>query len=302
MADFRILLYYAFAPVSDPASFAAEHFARCEELGLKGRVIVAEEGINGTVSGTTEACETYMAELAATPGFEDIEFKIDEADGHAFRRLTVKHRAEIVTLGVPLEVPVHERTGGYLEPDEWREMMRREDVVIVDGRNDYESDLGRFEGAICPPLGNFREFPEWLREHKPELDGKTILTYCTGGIRCEKLTAWMLQEGFSNVFQLHGGIVQYGKDPSTQGEGFEGVNVVFDDRVVASAGDRARPATSCCRCGAATINFVNCANVDCNKRLLMCESCEAESERTCDETCRSVSRKRAKGGKLSHAL
>lgn len=298
MAAYRVLLYYHFAPLAEPETFAQRHLEQCHELGLRGRIIVAEEGINGTVSGTADVCEAYMAGLRAVPGFESIQFKIDETDAHAFKRLSVKCRAEIVTLGEPLEQPVHQRTGGYLSPSEWREAMHRPDVVILDGRNDYESELGRFSGAICPPLGNFREFPEWLREHRAELEGKTILTYCTGGIRCEKLTAWMLQEGFRDVFQLHGGIVNYGKDPATQGEGFEGVNVVFDDRVVVPAGERATPINACARCGESTTNYVNCANVDCNKRMLMCEACENETERTCSVACLQSERKRPKGGRL----
>jgi UPF0176 protein len=293
--DFRVLLYYWFTRIEDPRTFAEQHFARAEELGLKGRILIAAEGINGTVSGTAEACQAYMDELSADPRFHGIEFKVDEADQHAFKALHVRIRPEIITLGKPLSTPVHERTGPYLQPAEWKEMMEREDVVVLDGRNAYESELGRFKNAICPPVQNFRDLPDWILNHREELEGKTILTYCTGGIRCEKLTAWMLAEGFKDVYQLHGGIVMYGKDEATQGEGFEGVNVVFDERIAVPVGPKAEVVTTCRECGQPSANYVNCANVECNLRMIQCPACEAETGRCCSEACRQAPRKREKG-------
>lgn len=295
---FQVLLYYLFVPIEDVELFADEHRSLCERLGLKGRIIIATEGINGTVSGSTESCAAYMEAVRADPRFKDIEFKIDDAPEIAFKKLFVRVRPEIITLGLPLDRPVHEETGPRLTPAEWRAMMEREDVVIVDGRNDYESELGHFRGAICPPVESFRELPAWFLENRDKLAGKTMLTYCTGGIRCEKLTAWLRQEGFGDVYQLHGGIVMYGKDPETQGELFEGVNVVFDDRVVVSAGERSTLITHCRECGELSANYVNCANVLCNKRIILCPACEVHTERCCSDECRNSDTRREKGKKL----
>lgn len=301
MKPYRVLLYYCFTKIDDPAAFTEDHRALCESLGLKGRILIAEEGINGTCSGPIDACEQYMAALAGDSRFEGIEFKIDEADEHAFKKLFVRLRPEIITLGERVEGRVEERTGHHLDPVEWQRMMDKEDVVILDGRNDYEHEVGRFRGSIRPPVESFKEFPGWLRANRELFDNKRILTYCTGGIRCEKLSAWMLQEGFKDVFQLHGGIVEYAKHPETQGEGFEGINVVFDDRVAVPAGERASELTRCRECGTPTINYVNCANVLCNDRILLCEKCEEATGRTCSEACRNAPLLRHKDAKLKRA-
>lgn len=298
---YSVLLYYCFTDLHEAEAYTEEHRAKCQELGLKGRVLIAREGINGTVCGLTSACEQYMQWLSQDPRFDGIEFKVDDASEHVFKKLIVKHRPEVITLGTELEQPVHQRTGTRLSPTEWHEMMGREDVVLLDGRNTYESSMGRFQGAICPPVEAFRDLPAWIEEHKSELEGKKVLTYCTGGIRCEKLTAWMLQAGFKHVYQLHGGIVNYAKDPQTRGEGFEGVNVVFDDRVAVPAGEKAAIVTVCRECGTSTANYVNCANVECNIRIVLCASCEAEVARTCSRECREAPRKRLKNLRLSES-
>ncbi len=295
---FKVLLYYWFCEIDDPVTFAHEHRALCERLNLHGRILVAEEGINGSVSGSPSACDAYQQALLADPRFAEMEFKVEECEGHTFKGMYVRVRAEIITLGLPLANPVHEVTGQHLSPAEWLSKMSEDDVVLLDGRNDYESTVGRFKGALCPPVENFREFPAWLEAHREELKGKQILTYCTGGIRCEKLSSWMLANGFENVYQLHGGIVSYAQNPETEGEGFEGVNVVFDDRVVTSAGPRSTPLTKCRECGELCANYVNCANVLCNDRMIMCPSCEVATERCCSSACRSSDSRREKGQKL----
>lgn len=289
----QVLLYYWFTEIEFPLDFAMVHRAKCEELELRGRILIATEGINGTVSGPVASCEAYQAWLKSDARFAGMEFKIDPHDGHAFRALHIRVRPEIITMG--REVKGH--PAPHLSPAEWRERMGREDTVLIDGRNAYESELGHFEGALCPPIQNFRELPDWLEEHRDELAGKQILTYCTGGIRCEKLTAWMLQSGFENVYQLDGGIVKYGQDPATAGEGFLGTNVVFDERVQVSAGDRAVPLTACRECGTECSNYVNCANVECNLRMILCPACEEQTQRCCSDECRGAPRQRLKGKK-----
>lgn len=288
------LLYYCFAPVNDPNELARQQREICEALELRGRIIVASEGINGTVSGSSEACAQYREDLRKV--FPEIEFKIDEVEGHVFKALSVKVREEIITMGVALETPVHEKTGRHLSPAEWREAIQQDDVVILDGRNDYESELGHFEGALLPPLESFRDFPAWILAHRKELEGKRILTYCTGGVRCEKLSAWMIQEGFEEVFQLDGGIVKYGKE--TDGRGFVGMNVVFDDRVLVPPTPQHEPITKCRVCGTLSANYVNCANVRCNLRMILCPSCEEVTQRCCSDACRQAPSLRAKNAKL----
>ncbi len=290
---YEVLLYYWFTTIEDPEGFADEHRELCTRLGLRGRILVAREGLNGTVSGTAEACAEYRLQVENDARFIGIEWKIDPVEDHVFKKLFVRVRDEIITLGIP----TGPRTGTHLSPSEWREMLDDPDVVLVDGRNAYESELGAFRGALRPPVQNFREFPDWIEAHRDQLADKKILTYCTGGIRCEKLSAWMLDAGFENVFQLHGGIVNYAHDPATQGEDFEGVNVVFDERVVASAGPRSTITTTCRECGVVSANYVNCANVECNLRMIQCPDCEKKLGRSCSPECRIAPRRRQKGKK-----
>lgn len=292
MPRYAVLLYYKFQAIADAAEYALAHRILCEELELRGRVLVAPEGINGTVSGELDRTEAYK--IALSGDFPGIEFKEDFADEHAFKKLIVKARHEIISLGVtPKSAPAP-----TLEPEAWRARLDDENVVLLDGRNNYESELGRFQNAVCPDVESFRDFPAWLEANEGLLRGKTILTYCTGGIRCEKLSAYLLDRGHKDVFHLRGGICTYAQDPVTQGEGFEGVNVVFDERVVVSAGDKAKPLTACRECGEQTTNYVNCANVICNRRLILCTSCEQATERCCSEPCRQAPNRREKGAKL----
>lgn len=296
---YRVLLYYKFVHLADPQEFADRQLQLCRLLGLKGRIIIAEEGLNGTVSGPRDKTDLYMAAVRAHPLFSDIQFKIDEVNEHAFRRLSVKVRDEIVTLGLPA-VKAYEKTGEHLSPPEFLRAMEEEDVLLVDGRNDYEYDLGHFRGAVRPPLETFKEFPEWIDRELAGNQDRKILTYCTGGIRCEKLTALLMDKGFTNVYQLHGGIVEYGKHPETRGKLFDGQCFVFDDRIaveVNSAGDK-QVVGKCYHCGEACEIYVNCANVECNRLYLSCDDCTASTERCCSEACKSADRHRAAGQKL----
>jgi UPF0176 protein len=296
--SYQVLLYYGFAQVDDPQDYAAATREICAYLGLKGRILIASEGINGTVSGPTEATERFIAWVHRDPRFADVWFKKDPSEDHVFSKLFVRVKPEIITLGVDLEKPPTELTGAYMTPAEWRDALDDENTVVLDGRNKYESDMGHFKGAICPPLESFREFPDWILEHKDLFEGKRILTYCTGGIRCEKLSAWMIQAGFEDVYQLHGGIVAHGQDPEVSGEGFEGVNVVFDDRIVIPVGEKAQVITTCRECETRTANYVNCSNVVCNERMILCPDCEVKVDRCCSDECRASEVKREKGQKL----
>lgn len=215
---FTVLLYYKFVKVDNAEQFAQEHLAYCKELGIKGRILIADEGINGTLSGTPEQAEKYMNDLRANPLFSDIVFKIDTSDQHVFKKMFVRYKKELVTFRYEdSELDPNVIGGKRLSPKEWHDYLQREDVIILDGRNGYEFDIGHFRGAIRPEVESFREFPEWIRENMKDLKDKPILTYCTGGIRCEKLSGFLIEEGFQDVYQLEGGIVTYGQDEEVKG-------------------------------------------------------------------------------------
>ncbi|WP_019392144.1 rhodanese-related sulfurtransferase [Priestia filamentosa] len=289
--QYRVLLYYQYVKIENPEEFTAEHLAFCKELGLLGRILVADEGINGTVSGTVEQTEQYMKKMHADPRFADMVFKIDEEDEHAFQKMHVRYRPELVNLQLNKDINPHELTGKYLEPKEFYEQMQDDNTLVIDARNDYEYDVGHFRGAIRPDIRTFRELPDWIKENKEMLDGKKILTYCTGGIRCEKFSGWLVREGFEDVSQLHGGIVTYGKDPEVQGQLWDGQCYVFDKRLTVPVnrvehvivGKDYFSGEPCER-------YVNCANPECNKQIICSEENEHKYMRGCTHECRVTPR------------
>lgn len=287
---YNVLLYYQFVPIADPEAFAIEHRALCESLELRGRILVATEGLNGTVSGTKEACDAYRAAMHADPRFASMVFKIDEVEGHTFKKMFVRVKQELVTFRADLPSNPNEVTGTRLSPAEWKERLERGDAIVIDGRTDYEFDIGHFRGAIRPDVESFREFPTWIREHLGDRKNTPILTYCTGGIRCEKLTAFMIHEGFKDVYQLDGGIVTYGKDPETRGSLWDGKCYVFDERIAVEinhSGDK-RIVGTCLHCGGPTETYLNCANLLCNRQHLVCDECDAQFQQCCSVECMEV--------------
>lgn len=292
-STYRVLLYYKYVPVEDPETFAVEHLKACKEIGLKGRILVGAEGINGTCSGTIEQTDAYMNLLKQDERFADMVIKIDEADGHAFKKMHVRVREEIVNLSLAEDINPNELTGKRLSPEDWFKKMQEEDTIIIDARNDYEFDLGHFRGAVRPDIENFRDLPEWIRDNKEQFEGKKILTYCTGGIRCEKFSGWLVREGFEDVSQLHGGIATYGKDPVAQGQLWDGQMYVFDERIAVPinqveqviVGRDHFDGTPCER-------YVNCANPECNAKIITSEENEHLYMRSCSDECRTHPRNR----------
>lgn len=288
---YQVLLYYNYVDIDDPETFAAEHLEFCKKLGLRGRILVAKEGINGTVSGTVEQTETYMQTMHADPRFADMVFKIDEHDGHAFKKMHVRPRKELVTLRLEEDINPRELTGKYLSPKEFYEAMQDENTVILDARNDYEYDVGHFRGAIRPDIKTFRELPQWVKENRELLEGKRILTYCTGGIRCEKFSGWLIREGFEDVSQLHGGIVTYGKDPEVKGALWDGMCYVFDERITVPINQVEHKVVGVDYFdGQPCERYVNCANPECNKQILCSEENEHKYLRGCSHECRTSPR------------
>lgn len=291
--EYRVLLYYKYVQIENAEETANEHRQFCNDLGLKGRIIIAAEGINGTVSGTIEQTDAYMQYMEAHPLFSGTIFKIDEASEHAFKKMKVRFRNELVTLRLEDDINPHVLTGKHLKPKEFFEQMQKEDTVVIDARNDYEYDLGHFRGAVRPDILNFRDLPQWIRENKEQFEGKKILTYCTGGIRCEKFSGWMLQEGFEDVSQLDGGIVTYGKDPEVKGELWDGQLYVFDERISVPVNQKEHVVVGKdYYTGEPCERYVNCANPECNRKILCSEENEHKHLRSCSHECRVHPRNR----------
>lgn len=285
--DYRVLLYYQYVPIEDGETFAQKHLADCKELGLKGRILVADEGINGTVSGTIEQTNAYMELMKNDPRFSTTIFKIDEAEQNAFKKMHVRYRPELVNLSLEDDVNPLELTGAYLDPKEFREAMLDENTVVIDARNDYEFDLGHFRGAIRPEIRSFRELPQWIRDNKEQFMEKRVLTYCTGGIRCEKFSGWLVREGFKDVGQLHGGIATYGKDPEVQGDLWDGQMYVFDSRIAVPINQKEHVIVGRDWFdGSPCERYINCGNPECNRQMLASEENEAKYLGACSHECR----------------
>jgi UPF0176 protein len=285
--NYRVLLFYKYVNIEDPEYFAKKHLKFCKELGVKGRVLVATEGLNGTISGTVEQTTAYMHHLHSNPLFSDMEFKVDDVDGHAFKRISVKPRSEIVTLKLENDVNPNHITGNYLEPKEFYEAMQGDNVIIIDARNDYEYDVGHFRNAIKPDVKAFRDLPQWIQDNLSEHKEKKILTYCTGGIRCEKFSGWLVREGFQDVNQLHGGIVKYGKDEEVKGSNWEGKCFVFDDRMAVSINRKEDIIVGkCCHCSKPEDRYVNCKDTTCDKLHIACDECFEQYEGYCSDECK----------------
>ncbi|HEY0895455.1 MAG TPA: rhodanese-related sulfurtransferase [Sphingobacteriaceae bacterium] len=296
MTRYQTLLYYCYSTIENAEQFAADHLSFCKSLGLVGRIIVADEGLNGTVSGTVEACNEYMTAVHADPRFSRTEFKIDDVEEPSFIKMHCRYKAEIVHSGLrdPHIINPEQKTGIHLEPKEFLEMKDREDVVILDVRSNYELSLGRFKNAVTLDIENFRDFPAKINELAQYKD-KKILTYCTGGIKCEKASALLLHEGFKDVYQLHGGIIKYGKEAG--GKDFEGKCYVFDNRVAVEVNSVNPVVISQCRnCSKVTAKMINCANPECNEHFTQCDECGWTLDGCCSKECMEHPRKRPYDG------
>ena len=237
---------YEFRALEDPAALQGELRALGARLGLCGTLIVAPEGINGTVAGPRAAIDELRAALRGA-GFARLEYKESGAQERPFKRFKVRLKAEIVTLGVP--VTPRERVGHYVEPGDWNALLADPEVVVVDTRNRYEVRAGTFQGALDPGLDSFREFPAWLDAHAGDLAGKRVAMFCTGGIRCEKSTSLLLERGFTDVLHLRGGILKYLEQVPEGESRWEGECFVFDGRVTVGHGLQGGEAAMCHSCG-----------------------------------------------------
>jgi len=265
---YSILLYYCYTQIENPEEFREQHHRFCLDNNLRGRIIIASEGLNGSVSGLQADCKAYIQEVEADPRFAGIEFKVEAHDKMAFAKLHVRVKAETVHVGLP-HIDPNVQTGTYVEPEEFKEILKDQpdDTVILDVRSNYEHNLGKFKNAMTLDIENFRDFPEKVKELNI-LKKKKVITYCTGGIKCEKASAFLLDQGFENVHQLHGGIIKYGIESG--GEDFEGACYVFDNRIGAQVNSvNPKVISKCYITDEPTERMVNCANPHCNIHVPM---------------------------------
>ena len=285
MAISKILLYYRFTPIADPTAVMLWQRDLCESLGLRGRILISEHGINGTVGGDMDACKKYVRKTKEYPGFKDMEFKWSEGGAEDFPRLSVKVREEIVSFGAPGELKVDENGvvggGTHLQPEEVNRLVEEkgDDVVFFDGRNAMEAQIGKFKGAVVPDVDTTHDFIAELESGKYDwMKDRPVVSYCTGGIRCEVLSSLMINRGFNEVYQIDGGIVRYGEKYGNKGL-WEGSLYVFDERMHVEFGDDAAQLGHCVLCESPTNTFVNCINEDtCRRQVLLCADCSAKTE------------------------
>lgn len=293
----KILLYYKFTPIADPKAIMLWQRDLCESLGLKGRILISEHGINGTVGGEMDDCKRYIKKTREYPGFKDISFKWSEGGADDFPRLSVKVRDEIVAFGAVDELKVDENgvVGGgvHLKPEEVNKLVEeRDDVVFFDGRNAMEAQIGKFRNAVVPDVTTTHDFIDELESGKYDwMKDKPVVSYCTGGIRCEILSALMKNRGFEEVYQIDGGIVRYGEKFGNEGL-WDGSLYVFDKRMhMEFAGGDVKQLGHCVHCGAGTNDFHNCANEpECRKQVLICPDCweKPELHHCGDPSCKAV--------------
>jgi len=228
--SFTVAALYRFAPFDDPAALRAPLLALCEERGIKGTLLLAREGVNGTIAGTADGVAAVVDHIRALPGCADLDIKYSAAAAMPFGRMKVRLKKEIVTMKVPGVDPARE-VGAYVAPAEWNAVVDDPDTVVIDTRNDFEVGYGSFDGAVNPHTKSFGDFPGWWRANADQFAGKRIAMFCTGGIRCEKSTAFLKSEGVDDVVHLKGGILAYLEQmPETESR-WHGSCFVFDERV-----------------------------------------------------------------------
>ena len=234
---YTVAALYCFTPFKDPAATREPLLAICEEAGTKGTLLLAHEGINGTIAGSDNAIGAVVDHIRSLPGCERLEVKYSTASEAPFARMKVRLKREIVTMGEP-EVDPRASVGRYVAPEDWNALISDPDTVVIDTRNDYEVAVGTFEGAVDPETTSFREFPKWFRDNREELlEGKKkVAMFCTGGIRCEKSTSFLRGEGVDEVFHLKGGILKYLETVPQEESKWHGDCFVFDERVTVKHG------------------------------------------------------------------
>lgn len=275
----KILLYYKFTPINDTVTMRLWQKTLADSLSLKGRILISPHGLNGTVGGEMDDLKAYIKATKEFPGFKDTIFKWSDGGRDNFPRMSVKVKDEIVAFSAADELRVDENGvvggGKHLKPAQVNKLVQeRDDVVFFDGRNAHEAAIGKFKNAVVPDTHTSRDFIRELESGKyDDLKDKPVVTYCTGGIRCEILSSLMMNRGFKEVYQIDGGIVKYGEAFGDDGL-WEGSLRVFDDRMTVDFSDHAKVIGECSHCAGPTNNYENCAWANCNDLVLICLNCK----------------------------
>lgn len=288
---YEVLLFYKYVTIDNPEKVRETQLLLCEKLGLKGRIIVAHNGVNGTIEGPSDKTDAYIARMNQDSRFEDIVYKKSEGTGVAFPRLKVKVRKDLVSDHTQeWGVDPREVTGKYLSSEELHEWINSgKKFYIIDMRNDFEYKSGHFKNSILPQMETFRDLPKVLPQLK-KYDDRPIVTVCTGGIRCERASGLLVKYGFKDVYQLKDGIVTYMEKYPNQD--FLGKLYVFDNRILMGF-ETTNPAHEiigkCVACGTPSENYVNCRNDNCHRHLIVCKSClDVDGTTICPQGCRKM--------------
>jgi len=279
----KIILYYKFVPVVDPEMTMRWQRELCSRLNLRGRVIIASHGINGTLGGELKDTKAYVKEMNLSSQFKGIEYKWSAGAREDFPKLSIKVREELVTLEP--EVAEGETfnvfdKGTPLRPAAWHQYLKEHpEAIVFDARNNYESEVGKFKNAITPDIKTFKDVKKELEKLPKD---QPVLTYCTGDIRCEYLSAYMKHKGFQDVYHLDGGIVKYGQQFGDDGF-WEGKCYVFDKRMSVAFSDNTKDIAACINCGEPTSHQENCADPACNLQFVICETCSAKAGVRCSK-------------------
>lgn len=286
MQKYTVLLFYKYVSLESPEVMREEILAKARDLSLTGRVLIASEGINGTLEGLQENADAFSRFILAYSQFYDMNIKTSEGTGHSFPKLSVKVRNEIVGTRFSADVDPTKQTGKYLSAEELRAWYERgEEFEIIDMRNEYEYKSGHFKNSINPELQNSRDLPDALPKLK-KLKHKKVLTVCTGGVRCEKMSAYLLKEGFEDVYQLHNGMHDYMQ--KFPGKDFLGTLYTFDQRHTMHFGGEREIVGKCHHCNALTEDYIDCKNLSCHKHILVCTSCNDAYQTHCSDSCRDL--------------
>ncbi len=276
----KILLYYKFVKISDPEAIRLWQLSLCQKLNLLGRIIISNHGINGTVGGSTKDLKAYIKSTKSYKPFKNMKYKWSDGDSSDFPKLSVRVKDEIVTFGISNQIKVNDRgiinNGKRIKPEKIDDLIKEKgekQIIFFDGRNNFESKIGNFKNSIKPNVEHSRYFKDEIKKPKyNKLKDKTVITYCTGGIRCEVLTHLMKENGFKDVYQIDGGIVKYGEKYKDQGL-WQGKLFVFDKRMNIKFSSKAKDIAKCNFCPNKTSNYENCLNKACNKLILICKKC-----------------------------
>ena len=295
--SYLIATFYKFVTISNLEATRAQILTWCQQREIKGTIILAEEGINGTIAGSSDAIADILTALRSLPGLTDLEHKESTSEKLPFARLKIKIKPEIVTLGLPAVNPTRQ-VGTYVEPQDWNQIISDPEVVVIDTRNDYEVEIGTFEKAKNPSTESFREFPEYVAQNLDSQQHSKVAMFCTGGIRCEKASSYLLSQGFKEVYHLKGGILKYLENVSPQESLWSGECFVFDERVAVKEGLELGSHELCYACG----HPISEADKDSPQYELNISCPHCYQELTPEKKARQINRRRAREDKKRNQI